>query len=373
MIKKLVTWFTKPKDSNRAMIWRELYADVFQNCLKFCAYSVSGSQAMKAENMRAFFDFLNHLVMLGANKSSERLPDINYNYGYGRIKNLAVIVPGLCFFLSGVYNFSTPMAQVFYFKEAAELLTITPASFSLIFLSSFVEFWLFYKNLGNIKEFPASLSFKESLKGRLKLSYDIITQKIDIDPIQNAIAIENVLAVMGVCTPIATSALYYVTNLWWLDPLGQAINGVIQMYLGYLIIEDNSKILIDKSVNEEYMKKVREFISSRNGVLKVWKLKSKYLNSTEYSIAIDIAYDPKKISSSVVEELKSDIEQASKGRSEEEIKQLITKATEFVLVKTDEFNRGLKIEVKQQFPDVADIDIEQLKIRPISKDEYRSS
>lgn len=69
------------KDINKSMIKRELAADGIQNALKAAAYYFSGSQAVKAELMRASIDFLNHIVMLSANSRSLQKPDENYNYG----------------------------------------------------------------------------------------------------------------------------------------------------------------------------------------------------------------------------------------------------------------------------------------------------
>ena len=78
---RLIRNFTGKVDSNYSMIRRELYADGIQNVLKLGAFHVSGSQAVKAELMRALIDAMNHVVMLGANKQSKQSPDENYNYG----------------------------------------------------------------------------------------------------------------------------------------------------------------------------------------------------------------------------------------------------------------------------------------------------
>ena len=111
---RLIRKFTEKKDSNFLMIQRELFADVIQNILKATAFYLSGSQAVKAELMRAVIDALNHVVMLGANKRSKSKPDENYNYGtfysgYQKFKNMAVLLPGVCFGISGVYNIIAPM------------------------------------------------------------------------------------------------------------------------------------------------------------------------------------------------------------------------------------------------------------------------
>lgn len=99
------------------MIRREMIADVIQTCLKYTAYSLSNSQAVKAELMRAGLDAVNHVFMLAANKWSKYQPDEKYNYGkdqlgYSKFKNITVIIPGFCFALSGVYNVVFPIMSL---------------------------------------------------------------------------------------------------------------------------------------------------------------------------------------------------------------------------------------------------------------------
>lgn len=105
---------TELKDVSTSMIKRELTADGIQNALKAGAYYFSGSQAVKAELMRAAIDFLNHLVMFSTNNRASQKPDENYNYGklylgYKKLKNMAVLFPGVCFGLSGIYNLIGPL------------------------------------------------------------------------------------------------------------------------------------------------------------------------------------------------------------------------------------------------------------------------
>ena len=128
--------FTEVKDSNRSMIYRELAADVIQNILKYTAYSLSGSQAVKAELMRAAIDTLNHIVMLKANSRSKQKADEHYNYGnphegYSKFKNMAVLFPGICFAGSGFYNLITPLVALSSSIPVCEL-TLTPLSLGVL-------------------------------------------------------------------------------------------------------------------------------------------------------------------------------------------------------------------------------------------------
>ena len=62
--------------------------------------------------MRSILDAGNHIVLYYANNWSQQQPDERYNYGYGKFKNFAVILPGACFAFSGLYNVLVPLSYL---------------------------------------------------------------------------------------------------------------------------------------------------------------------------------------------------------------------------------------------------------------------
>jgi divalent metal cation (Fe/Co/Zn/Cd) transporter len=67
-------------DPTNNMLKRELVGDVFQITLKYTAYHLSQSQAMKAELMRSVMDSTNHILLYFTNKRSNQLSDEFYNH-----------------------------------------------------------------------------------------------------------------------------------------------------------------------------------------------------------------------------------------------------------------------------------------------------
>lgn len=133
---RLVRHFSKASDDSAVMLKRELVADVIQNALKVSAYMASGSHAVKAEIMRAALDAGNHVVMYFANYWARQSPDEFHNYGnshsgYGKYKNLAVMLPGICFGFSGMYNLISPIYGYYYNTIDMSELTLNPLSLSV--------------------------------------------------------------------------------------------------------------------------------------------------------------------------------------------------------------------------------------------------
>jgi hypothetical protein len=181
---------------------------------------------MKAEIMRAIVDVFNHVILFFANKWSRHDADEFHNYGYGGYKNLAVIAPGLAFFASGMYNTIFPMYATIYDVIPHDTLTITPLSLTAIVACNVGELVLFYLNLGDVTE-DDGLSIPRKLFHRIQFSIDILLKKRSVDPIQDAIITENILAVCGVTIPLLSSGTIYFLGMEWLDMVGELMNGIL--------------------------------------------------------------------------------------------------------------------------------------------------
>lgn len=233
------------------MLVRELVADVVQSSLKFTAYWLSGSQAMKAELMRASVDCLNHITLYGVNAYAKRPPDFKHNYGYERYKNLVAFLPSTLFFSSGVYNVISPLHEIMT-QTLDPVLTLTIPSLTAIVLSSLGEFYLFYKNLGDIQSFP-DRTFLPQVYLKAMLAWNVLTKRHPADPIQVIVVSENVTSVIGMSLPLISSFLTYFTGWVVLDQLGCVLNGCVQIYLAWAIFWDNTQVLIGKSLSKAEM------------------------------------------------------------------------------------------------------------------------
>lgn len=79
--------------------------------------------------------------------------------GYEKFKNLAVVLPGVGFGISGLYNILYPLQMFYNHTVDTGDLTLNFLSLSVNFIktilaSSIGEFYLFYKNMGDIHQEP---------------------------------------------------------------------------------------------------------------------------------------------------------------------------------------------------------------------------
>lgn len=352
------------------MLRRELAFDGLQTSLKFAAYWLSGSQAMKAEFMRASVDCLNHITLYKVNGYAKRPPDAKHNYGYERYRNLVTFLPSALFFSSGMYNVVSQLDEI-WTQAVQPVLTLTAPSLTVssiqaIVLCSFGEVYLFHKNLGDIQSFP-NRHFLPQLYLKAHLAWRVLTKRHPTDPIQLIVVSENVTSVLGMSVPLISSFLAYFTGWNMLDQLGCILNGSVQIYLAWSIFWDNSQVLIGKSLSKvetlvRDKQQIKTMLEDRDEVAAIEELKSEYVAMREVKIAATVKYDLKEIAGNVLTELEPDIREASVDPFiRAEIRKLVEKSTGFTLTYTTEIIQNIENDVRTEFPYIVEIDLEQSK------------
>lgn len=202
-------------------------------------------------------------------------------------------------------------------------------------------------------------SFFKRLMIRSRLSYNIIFKKQSVDPIQDAIITENVLAVLGVGTPVLTSFLCYATGLAWFDLLGEFCNGIVQIYLGFLICKENSQILIGKSLSSLDIVQLLTILHSRREIKDIQSLKTKYSND-ELAVSAEVVYDQEFIAHKLIQALEIDIKNLDLDRdTENRLKELLKRSTLLFITHNAEVIMKIEADIMKAFPSAREIDIEK--------------
>jgi Co/Zn/Cd efflux system component len=132
-------------------------------------------------------------------------------------------------------------------------------------------------------------------------------KKKSIDAIQDAIITENVLAVMGVVTPIVTSFACMWTGINTFDLVGQMINGNIQIYLGYLIIKSNLSILAGKSIKDQDKNAIIKNLMTMKEISKIVDFKSEFRGDESVKVFLKIKHNRRYIAENLILQYKQDI------------------------------------------------------------------
>jgi divalent metal cation (Fe/Co/Zn/Cd) transporter len=278
------------------------------------------------------------------------------------------ILPGLCFFASGIFNMELSVSTMGVTQE----LLLNPLSLSVTYIqviaaSSIGEFYLYYKNLETLSKEDPNDPFYKKLLHRSKVSYSIVLKKKCVDPIQDVIITENVLAVLGVTIPIFTSLICYSTGIGSIDLFGQFLNGSIQVYLGYLINRQNYELLIGKSLNKKDTEILIDILQSREEIIGVESVKTELTNDL-LKISAPLHYDSDKMGENVIKVLEQDVLKISEDKiKQEKIFKLLKKSTELYFTQTAQSVRTMEENIKKSYPDIVEIDLEK-SASNISKD-----
>jgi divalent metal cation (Fe/Co/Zn/Cd) transporter len=102
------------RDLKLSMVRREMLVGTFQSGIKAFSYSVSSSQAMKADFIRSVINLLSPVFRISASQQSSKKADDRFNYGtfysgYSLSHHLALMTPGNIFMVSAFYNMISPV------------------------------------------------------------------------------------------------------------------------------------------------------------------------------------------------------------------------------------------------------------------------
>lgn len=195
-------------------------------------------------------------------------------------------------------------------------------------------------------------------------------KKKSVDPIQDAIITENVLALMGVSMPIFTSLMVYGSGLGWIDLIGEMSNGCIQLYLGYLICKENVEILSGRSISSTDKQRIINILKDREEVAEIADVKTEYIGTGSMKISAAVKYDSREVAKNIIEILEPDICKISHdSKKQQDIRNLLVKSTDLLLTHTTEIIKNMEEDVQLAFPNATEIDLEMAKSN--IKNEYR--
>ena len=227
--------------------------------------------------------------------------------------------------------------------------------------SSLIECYLFYKNLGDLTD-DKTLPFHKKIINRVKLSYNIVQKKETIDPIQDVVITENVLAVIGITMPIFTSFLCLTTGMDFFDFLGGMVNGAIQLRLAWLILKENTEKLTGRGVNKSDREKIIKLLSNQAEVSEIQDFKNEYIGANAMKISALVKININEINRKILIHLDQKIAKITPDvKKQKEIKDIVTNSNTILLTNITEVISDMETDVKSKYPSIVDIDIELSK------------
>jgi len=208
----------------------------FLTLVKFIIGVASGSVALLASAIDSLLDMVISVFNFFAIKKSEERADERFQYGKGKVQAIAGVIEGTIITISGLYIIYRAVEKAIYKEETTLLIpAIGVMVFSIITTAILVWYLLkVAKETDNIVIKADALHYKTDL-----LSNSVI---------------------------LLSLALVNWTGFDIIDSIFGFLIGLYIIYSAYEIIKEGIFILLDHSLDEEIIEKIKEIISSHKRV-----------------------------------------------------------------------------------------------------------
>jgi len=244
---------------------------------KLVAALVSGSSAMLAESFHAFADTGNEVVLLIAQKRSERPPDDDHPLGHGRAAYFWALIAALGVFVTGA------------------LLSIREGVLELLHPTESTSFTVAYVVLA-ISLVLESLSLLRAYRQLRREAMDLEREfsehvRLSSDPIARAVFAEDAAAVAGNLIAAGGIALRQLTGSPVPDAVAALLIGLILGYVALELARRNGDFLIGRRASPRIESNVRRTILGQRGVTGITELLVTFLGPRQLRVLARIDID----------------------------------------------------------------------------------
>ena len=244
---------------------------------KLVAGLITQSSAMFAEAIHAFADSGNEVLLLLAQKRSERPPDLDHPLGHGREAYFWALIASLVVFVTG--------ALLSVRQGIVELVHETKAtSFGVAYAVLFVSLLLELVSLRR--------AYRQLRREADELSREFVEHfDLTSDPIGRAIFAEDFAAVLGNVIAAVGIALHQLTGSAIPDAIAAIVIGLILAYVALQLARRNGDFLIGRRASKQIQERIQALISTQPGVCVVRELLVIFLGPRRLSVLARVDID----------------------------------------------------------------------------------
>lgn len=222
---------------------------------------MSGSVAVLASAIDSVLDLIVSAFNYFAITKSEQPADEKFNYGKGKIEALAAVIEGTVITVSGLYIFYEAIRKAFYQKEIEYLgASIIVMLISLALTIALVLF----------------LNYVAKKTGSMVVKSDALHYKTDV--LSNGAILVSLV-------------LIQVTNFGLIDSIMGVVISIYIIHSAYEIIKDGVYILLDASLDEEIVEKIKNIILEEKEISDFHYLKTRKSGHTNF-VDVHLVFSP---------------------------------------------------------------------------------
>jgi len=229
--------------------------------IKLIVGIISGSVAVMASAIDSGLDLAVSLFNLFAVSNAEKPADKTFNYGRGKIEAIAAVIEGVVITLSGFFIFYEAIQKILHQEPVTHLsASIIIMVISLIMTGALV---LFLNHVANITQ-------------NMVIKSDALHYKTDL--LSNGSILVSLIVI-------------YFTDFYLIDAILGILIAIYIVYSAFELIQDGVLVLLDVSLNEDIVAKIKEVIQNEPSVNDYHWLRTRKAGN-DYFVDVHLVFTP---------------------------------------------------------------------------------
>jgi cation diffusion facilitator family transporter len=260
---------------SKAFIYVALGADIAIAIIKFLAAAVTRSSSMVSEGIHSVIDTGNQVLLLIGIKSSQKKPDEDRPFGYGKelyfwsfIVSLLIFTLGGCVALyEGVSRLRNPVPL----KDQTWNYIVLAAAFLFNGISGISTLKKFNKDRGDL---PFWTAIRESK-----------------DPSVFTVLLSDIGDGIGLLIAFAAIFIGNLTGNYYYDGIGSLLIGAVLIGISTILLFESKSLLMGESISKRNIHKIISITESDPSVQKVKKHFSMYMAPEEVVLQLVASFN----------------------------------------------------------------------------------
>ncbi|WP_456404962.1 cation diffusion facilitator family transporter [Hydrogenimonas sp.] len=229
--------------------------------IKLIVGIISGSVAVLASAIDSGLDLAVSLFNLFAVTNAEKPADEKFNYGRGKIEAIAAVIEGVIITASGIYIFYEAIQKMLHAEPVTHLdISIGVMVISLVLTGALVMF------LNHVANVTQSMVIKS----------DALHYKTDL--LSNGAILVSLVVI-------------YFTDFFLIDAILGILIAIYIIYSAFELIQEGVLVLLDVSLDDEIVEKIKEVIESDPGVTDYHWLRTRKAGN-DYFVDVHLVFTP---------------------------------------------------------------------------------
>lgn len=235
--------------------------------LKFFAGIVGHSSALLADAAHSFSDLFTDVVLFAGIKVATLPPDKDHPYGHAKAETIAAFCVSAVLFVLGFFIISNALSDSLAIAGGELLSQPGPVAVWVAFISIVCKELLYQYTIKEAVEFDSPALLANAWHHRSD-------------------ALSSIAALLGV------SAAVFLGKKWAVfDPLAALVVAFMILWVAYNTLRSVLSELLEASLDDEIVDRIREIIFSVDGVRDINDLKTRRIGSSG-AVEVDICVDP---------------------------------------------------------------------------------